>query len=416
MNIETKMKQIKVIRSLPKIEDKKKRVAAYARVSTYSERLEHSLLAQIDYFHSYILSRSEWEYVGVYYDDSKSGTNTEGRKYYQKMIEDAKQGKIDIILTKSISRFARNTVDLLNTIRELKTLGVAVIFEREKINTLTLDGEFLLSLLASFAEEESRSTSLNLKWAVKKRYEEGEGIRNRVYGYRWDGKELVVEKIEAEVIKEIYSEYLKEKSPLKIAESLNKRGITHFGRPFNDMALYYILTNERYTGDLVLQKYYVSSFPELKLKKNNGEKDRYYVENHHRAIIDRKTQEKVLKEMERRRAVDVHTRLSLPSYPFSGKLYCSVCSSPYRRYIKTPYPNIWRCKNSKEHHGKGIRERDLENLSSIALNTHFFEEERMEKVGRIEGDGKGNFTFIFQSGEKRSVNITQIKEKKNGKS
>ena len=213
----------------------RKRVAAYARVSVDTEQLMHSLSAQVSYYSNLIQGTPEWEYVGVYIDAGITGTDTKPRERFQEMIADCEAGKIDIILTKSISRFARNTVDLLATVRHLKELGVEVRFEREHVNTFTSDGEVMLSILASFAEQESISLSQNIKWRVRKNYEQGKPHAHlKLYGYRWEGDERVIEPDEAEAVRFIFAEYLSGKSFREIATELDEkeirsvRGTEHF--------------------------------------------------------------------------------------------------------------------------------------------------------------------------------------------
>ena len=204
----------------------RKRVAAYARVSVDTEQLMHSLSAQVSYYSNLIQGTPEWEYVGVYIDAGITGTDTKPRERFQEMIADCEAGKIDIILTKSISRFARNTVDLLATVRHLKELGVEVRFEREHVNTFTSDGEVMLSILASFAEQESISLSQNIKWRVRKNYEQGKPHAHlKLYGYRWEGDERIIEPDEAEVVRFIFAEYLSGKSFREIATELDEKEI-----------------------------------------------------------------------------------------------------------------------------------------------------------------------------------------------
>jgi len=214
------------IPSLPR----RKRVAAYARVSVERDRTKHSLSAQVSYFSGLIQKNPEWEYVGVYADLGQTGT-TDSRKEWKRMLADCEDGKIDIILVKGISRFARNTVDLLETVRRLKELGIEVRFEKENINSMSGDGELMLTTLASFAQEESFSMSENIKWRFRKGFQNGKQKRTQVYGYRWagaplaDGENFVIEPIEAEVVRFIFAEYLAGKSPRVIAEELNVKGI-----------------------------------------------------------------------------------------------------------------------------------------------------------------------------------------------
>lgn len=216
----------KIEAAIPTIREKKK-VAAYARVSMQSERMLHSLSAQISYYSGLIQKNPDWEYVGVYADDFISGTNTVKRDEFKRMLEDCESRKIDIILTKSISRFARNTVDLLETVRHLKDLGIEVRFEKERINSMDGDGELMLSILASFAQEESRSISENVKWGIRKRMAEGiPNGRSRVYGYRWEGDGLVIVPEEAAVVRRIFQNFLDGKSRLETEREFADEGIT----------------------------------------------------------------------------------------------------------------------------------------------------------------------------------------------
>lgn len=283
----------------------KKRVAAYARVSINSERLMHSLSSQISYYSKLIQQNSEWSYAGVYADIGITGTQKIRRDEFNRMITDCENGKIDIILVKSVSRFARNTVDLLETVRYLKELGIEVCFEKENINSLSGDGELLLSILASFAQEESRSISENVKWGTRKRFEKG--IPNgkvSVYGYQWNDKKLEIVPNEAEIIKRIYTEYLNGTAPRKIAESLNNENITTRSRcKWSDFGIRYILTNITYTGNMLLQKTFVDDCISKHKSINRGELPRYFVENTHEPIIDKNIFDKVQNEFQKRRKV-----------------------------------------------------------------------------------------------------------------
>ena len=203
----------------------KKKVAGYARISMESERMHHSLSAQISYYNALIQKKPEWEFAGVYADDGISGTGTAKRSEFLRMLADCEAGKIDIILTKSIQRFARNTVDLLETVRHLKNIGVEVRFEKENINSMSGDGELMLSILASFAQEESRSISENVKWGTRKRFEQGiPNGRFQIYGYRWEGDHLVVEPEEAKIVKMIFDDFLKGLSAESTEKKLEEMG------------------------------------------------------------------------------------------------------------------------------------------------------------------------------------------------
>lgn len=271
---------------LLKPETKKKRVAAYARVSLDSEKLLHSLANQVSYYVELIQGNPDWEFVEVYVDEGITGTSTKSRTQFLKMMDDARQGKFDLLLTKSVSRFARNTVDLLTCCRELKSLNVEVQFEKDRISTFNSDGEIVLSLLASFAQAESESISQNVKWAKKKEMEEGiyhHFIRS--FGYTWRSDEYVVVEEEAEVVRFIYEKYLAGLSPTKISRLISSKTVT--GKQFTRGTVKDILKNPIYTGDRILQKYYS---PGIKVKKrNHGVVPKYFLENVHEPIIDRST-------------------------------------------------------------------------------------------------------------------------------
>lgn len=274
------MKKIsKIEPKLPAIQARKK-AAAYARVSRDTERLMNSVSAQISYYSALIQNNPEWEYAGVYADCGISGTDTAKRGEFLRMLADCEAGKIDIILTKSISRFARNTVDLLETVRHLKSLGIEVRFEKEHINSLSEDGELMLSLLASFAQEESRSISENVKWGVRKRFQSGEiGAANKhILGYRYDEdeKKYVIIPEEAEAVRWMFQMYI-DGVPLRgIAESMNNAGIrTTLGNDFQEASVRQLIFNEIYAGDIRRQKCYMAD-PITKTKvKNCGELPQY---------------------------------------------------------------------------------------------------------------------------------------------
>ena len=285
------MKKITRIESSIPIIKRRKKVAAYARVSTSAERLKHSLSAQISYYSAMIQANTEWEFVRVYADEYISGTGTAKRTEFQNMIKDCEEGKIDIILTKSISRFARNTIDLLENIRHLKDLGIAVIFEKENINSMSGDGELMLTILASYAQEEVRSISDNIKWRMRKSMKMGKpnAVTNfHILGYEWENDTLVIVPKEADIVRRIFREYKSGNSLYKIAKGLNADGIsTKRGYQWDSTAIQRILKNITYTGNILHQKQYVVD-PISKVRKNNhGELPQYYVESTHDDIIDK---------------------------------------------------------------------------------------------------------------------------------
>jgi site-specific DNA recombinase len=330
---------------------KRKRVAAYARVSVESERMQHSLSAQISYYSSLIQKNPAWEYAGVYADYGITRTKIIKRKEFQRMLADAEARKIDIILTKSIQRFARNTVDLLKTVRHLKEIGVEVWFEKENICSLSGDGELMLTILASFAQEESRSISENVRWRIKKQFEQGTpNGRFRVYGYRWEGDKLVVVPKEAAVVRRIFQNFLDGKSRLETEREFAAEGITtRNGCRWMDSNIKVVLTNITYTGNMLFQKEYVTDPILKKRKKNRGELPKYYVENTHEPIIDKETFDYVQQEMARRKELGALANKSLNTTCFTGKIKCGICGRSYMHNLRTDrgFEEFWDCGSHK---------------------------------------------------------------------
>ena len=349
--------KINPITHLPNAGLMRKRVAAYARVSTLQEEQNSSYEAQVDYYTRFIKSKPEWEFVDIYTDEGISGTNTKKRDGFNKMISDALSGKIDLIITKSVSRFARNTVDSLTTIRKLKDAGIEVFFEKENIYTLDSKGELLIAIISSIAQEESRSISENVKWGKRKKLADGQVSMaySRFLGYDKKNGEVVVNEEEARVIRLIYKEFLKGETYRAIKAKLESEGYkTPTGKEeWNVSTIKSILINEKYKGDALLQKTYVKDFLEHKPVKNNGEIPQYYVENHHEPIIDPKDFELVQEEIKRRGAFK-HSYSTKTL--FASKLVCADCGAFYGQKIwhsKDKYrKHIYRCndKFNKSHH------------------------------------------------------------------
>ena len=293
------MKQIRKITRTKLPKQKRLKVAAYARVS--HTNLLHSLSNQVSYYNDFIGNNPDWEFKGVYVDGAISGRNASKRKEYQRLISDCRKGEIDIILTKSISRFGRNTVELLKTIRELKQLNISVRFEKENIDTLTTDGELLLTLLATLAEEESKTIGENIRWKIKKKFEQGmPHIKQDMYGYRFKETKYEIEPREAEIVKQIYAWYLEGEKPTFIARKLNEQGIkTRKGNQFSRSVIHKILLQEAYTGILILQKTYHVGHKGRSVE-NKGERTKYIVENAHEAIISKEMFHKVQEEKSKR--------------------------------------------------------------------------------------------------------------------
>ena len=308
--------------SVPKIKTKLK-VAAYARVSVETEMLMHSLSAQVSYYSSLIQKNPEWEYAGVYADEGITGTSTLHRDEFNRLVADCEAGKIDMVLVKSISRFARDTVDCLNTTRHLKELGIAVYFEREKINSLAEDGELMLTLLASFAQEESRSISENIKWATRKRFEKGIPNGHKApYGYEWDGEVFRIIPEQGEVVKEIYRRYLAGESAYIIAKTLAERGVTgQMGKPIEQTTVKEILSSRSYTGTMVLQKNYLTE-GHIR-KRNKGELPMYLVDEMFEPLVSEEDYQKALEIRQQRAGQFPNNQDNLTA--FSGKVKCGYC-------------------------------------------------------------------------------------------
>ncbi len=341
--------------------ERRLKVAAYCRVSTDQEEQESSYEAQIGYYTEKINSNSEWQMAGIFADEGITGTQTKKRPEFLKMIRLCRQGKIDMILTKSLSRFARNTVDSLKYIRDLKALGIAVIFEKENINTLETDTEMMLTIMSCFAQAESESISKNVSWGIRQSFKNGNVPMQyaRLLGYRkgdYDKPEIVPE--EAEIVKGIYRLYLDGMSLNMIVDRLNEKGLTTKGSnsPYRKEVVQRILTNEKYTGDALLQKTYVTDCITKKTRKNNGELPMYLVKNHHEPIISHEDFNRVQEEMARRSAkrviADKLTKGEQgkysAKYALSELLICGECGSHYRRVTWTAkgYKEIkWRCIN-----------------------------------------------------------------------
>jgi len=384
----------------------RKWVAAYARISVERGRTLDSLSAQVSYYSNYIQKHPGWKYVGVYADSGETGTSAK-RDEFQRLIADCEAGKIDIVLTKSISRFARNTVDLLSTVRRLTEIGVEIRFERDGISSVTADGELMLTILASFAQEESRNTSENIKWSIQSGFQKGRQSSTQIYGYRWDGENFVPQADEAEIVRFIFAEYLAEKSPHTITANLNKMGIkAMYGGKFHQRTIISMLQNEKYIGIVIMQKTFVENHITKEKKKNNGELPRHIIENAHPAIIDRDIFDKVQERLMSR-------KIAVERTSFTGKIRCEVCGINFQRSTKH-YKNrenvvittkVMECANKK--HGKPcacdtrqIPEKVLEAVTVEVLGLDAFDANIFhEKIRQIIVPSKNILIFHFNSGK-----------------
>lgn len=369
---------------------KRLKVAAYCRVSTDEKEQINSYKAQIEYYTDKINKNPEWQMAGIFADEGISGTQAKKRPEFLKMIRLCRQGKIDLILTKSFSRFARNTVDSVDYIRELRALGIGVVSEKENMNTLNEDSEMLITILSCFAQAESESISKNVSWGVRQSFKNGKvPIKySTLLGYR-KGENGLPEIIpdEAEIVKEIFRRYLDGMSLKQIADSLNSQGVKtkHKNTTWKPEIVKGILKNEKYSGDAILQKTYVTDCITKKTRKNNGELPMYIVKNHHDPIISRDDFNRVQEEMARRSAKrNIAEKLTKTEqgkysakYALSELLICGECGTHYRRVTWTAkgFKEIkWRCINriqygkTKCHDSPTIDEQPLQRAIVSAIN------------------------------------------------
>lgn len=357
----------------------KKRVAGYARVSTDLEEQQSSYEAQLDYYSTYIKNHEDWIFVGMYSDEGITGTSIKHREGFNQMINDAKQGKMDMIITKSVSRFARNTVDSLCTIRELKQHGVGVYFEKENIDTLDSKGELLITIMSSLAQEESRSISENTIWGKRKSMADGKVSvpYKNFLGYEKgpDGGMVIVPE-QAEVVKRIYNLFLQGYSFSYICDELQKNGIkTPAGKEhWERSTIKSILKNEKYKGDAILQKTYTIDFLTKKQAKNNGELPQYTVKDHHPAIISPDVWDQVQVELKKRSAIGASKFTG--RYLFSCRIFCGECGGFYGTKVwHSTSPNrkiVWQCndkfKGEKICKTPHLSENDIKDAYLKALN------------------------------------------------
>lgn len=368
------------------------RVAAYCRVSTLQEQQETSYEAQVNYYTEKIENNPSWKLAGIYADDGKSATSTKNRSNFQAMIEDCMAGKIDMVITKSISRFARNTVDSLMNIRKLKEKNIAVFFEKEGINTLEGSGELLVTILSSQAQEESRNISENCHWGIVRKFESGKVIVNhsKFLGYtkNKDGN-LVIIPEEADLVRRIFRLFLEGNSSYKIKRILEADGIlTVTGKTvWQATVIDKMLSNEKYMGDALMQKTYTVDFLTKKKVINKSIVPQYYIEDNHEAIIPKELYHRVQEEKARRGAIyrPASKKADAPSikgkysakYVLSDIMVCAECGQPYRRQVWSKYgikKAVWRCDNRLKHgskrckHSPTLKEDSLHEAIMTAIN------------------------------------------------
>ena len=351
-------------------EIRKLRVAAYCRVSTELEQQQSSYDIQIEYYTRHIMQNPNWIFAGVFADDGRSATNTFRRYDFNQLMDQCLKGKVDMIITKSISRFARNTVDCISWVRKLKEKNVAVYFEKENLNTLDDSTEMILTILSSQAQEESRAISTNVKWGYARKFEKGESTRQRSYGFRKapTGEMCIVEE-EAAVIRNMARWFLDGDSLERIKHRLEDAGIetTTGKKTWSTGTIYNILTNEKIMGDVLLQKTFTADYLTKRRVKNSGQQKQYYVKNHHEAIIPKTVYYKIQEEIARRSSLKkAGTRKGKTAqgvysskYALTGIMVCNECGAHYRRTTWAKNGKkviVWRCINRLEHGTKRCHE------------------------------------------------------------
>ena len=401
-------KTIKQVIFPPKLALNITKVAAYARVSTGKDAMLHSLSAQVSYYSDLIQKHPGWLYCGVYADEALTGTK-DNRENFQRMMTACRNGEINLIITKSLSRLARNTVTLLETVRELKGLGVDVYFEEQNIHTLSAEGELMLTILASYAQEESRSASENQKWRVRKGFERGELLNWRfMLGYNITKDGITVNPEEAELVREIFRRFKDGESMNGIAADLNERGITGFfdGR-WTPQRLRQLLSNEKYTGNALLCKHFRNNHIEKKKTVNRGELPMYYAEETHPAIIDAETFKAAKARLDEIAAMTAQ-RSRPTRCAFSGIIICSQCGGSYKR-IKGQKYHSWNCTAYAERGKAGcaglqIREDVLQQAAAGALGLASYDEEVFRnRIASVISGADHVLTFQFRDGHTAEV-------------
>ena len=453
-NLALEQQRVIVIPAHDEFVARKLRVAAYARVSSSSEDQLNSYRVQNQYYSELISNNPDWEMVDIYADEGITGTSVEKREDFQRMMQDCRKGKIDRILVKSISRFARNTKDCLAAVRELKELGVSVQFEEQGIDTSKVSSEMVTAIMASLAQKGSESISGNVQWGYQKRMRDGTFIPPFLpYGYKTVDKKIYIDEQQAEIVRQIFMSYLSGQSMDAISEQLNASRIplhtNGADRPWRRWIISYILSNEKYTGDSLWQKTYTTAtFPTIQ-KKNNGERMQYYVENTHPAIISKdifNAAQKLMRERSKRNASD----LKLDT-PFRQRMVCGNCGSPFR-LRRDRDRTYWSCKLHSEssekcsisqideqeimatfcrlyyklkHHGNPIFTQMLSNLQKIRYSRMLWSEDvislnkkisdilsqvqfltQLQQTGGVDPD-----TFI-SSNNKLSEQLRRLKQEK----
>lgn len=397
------MPQVQVIQPI-QLQPKRLRVAAYARVSSDSTDQLNSLSVQVDYYTHLIQENPNWDFAGIYTDEGITGTSTKHREQFNRLMEDCRAGLIDRVLVKSASRFARNTADALASVREMKSLGVTVVFEKEGFDTETANGEMILSMICAAAQEESLSISKNLKWGIRKRMQDGTYLNGMSpFGYEKQESQLIPIEREAEIVRYIYSSFLVGVGTVQIAEELNRRYPKENGTWYVS-AVRRILMNEKYIGDVRHQKNFTPDDLPLLCQKNSGQLPQYYVQNHHEALVSRQEFEKVQTLLKRKSTERNHQK----SCSFSNKLYCAECGSVFSRKVRANGVVVWGCRKhldkSKLCPVKPVYEADL---CRAFLSMYNKLQANREKILRPAMDDLASLRYLQEQRNSERVTITE---------
>ena len=409
-------KKITKLDVLPKLARKTK-VAAYARVSNGKDAMLHSLSTQINYYKKMIQETDGWEFFGVYADEALTGTK-DSRAEFQLLLKDCKEGKIDMIITKSISRFARNTVTLLKTVRELQEMNIDVFFEEQNIHSMSGEGEMILTFLATFAQEESRSASENIKWRIKKEFEEGTIWGGKpCLGYKLENKKLILVPEEAETVQLIFKLYIEGVGADTIGKILDTKGIEPmYSSKWNRSTIMKILSNYNYTGDLLLQKTYRENHLTKRQIINTGELDMYVVKDNHEAIVSKETFNDA-QNMRAKQAEKIKPKSTNKNYAFLGMIRCGICGRAYIRKV-TQYKKIWICslfvtKGKEECQSKQVPDIKIKEAANNILNREDFNEDYFNlKVKLIEVMPENKLLFHMDEGKSKEYHWEHDSRKK----
>lgn len=411
------MPKPKLISPVTKQAVQKKRVAAYCRVSSNSADQLHSYDAQVKAYTRLINRNPDWELVDVFADEGISGMKTDNRPEFKRMILMCEMHQIDLILTKSVSRFARNVKEALAYVRELRLLGVGVNFEKEGINTLALGDEMLLNTFSAISQEESKSISQNQRFSIVKRMESGEFVDSNVpYGFRLVDKHLEVYEPEAEIVRQVFAMYLNGLSTKEIARELTASGIPtkHQKNKWNSNSISLMLTNEKYAGDSRFQKKYRDTTVPFKQYKNKGQEDMYYAPNTHPSLLDRETYENVKALFEKKQKQFGKTE-DFRTYPLTGRIRCSECGSSYRRKVRDGTVK-WVCAKHFEdssacNSGYYSEERIYDGIARIVNKLRFGEEEILAKVIQELRNTFQQYKMRNREARELSQNVAELRTK-----